>query len=288
VCGDQPHKPTEGGRQRSTASILCANREHQRPLPEQRAIRRNQRCAWVVNVGRFSSGPIQFHNREIPARFELDDIRVTHVETTNVEPWHALRDFIHSALQHRRPQICAFGKRRALGVVAGERQLKTGAANEDGVRRCWWGGGADPAYRAYHDDEWGMPVTDDIRLFEKLTLEGFQSGLSWLTILRKRVAFREAFAGFDFRRVARFGDRDVERLLGDAAIVRHRGKIVSAINNARRAEELVDEAGSLAAFVWRFEPAASARPRRVTHGALAGVAHTDESRALAKELKRRG
>jgi len=160
--------------------------------------------------------------------------------------------------------------------------------NEDGVTRCWWGGGADPAYRAYHDDEWGMPVTDDIRLFEKLTLEGFQSGLSWLTILRKRDAFREAFAGFDFRRVARFDDRDVERLLGDAAIVRHRGKIVSAINNARRAEELVDEAGSLAAFVWRFEPAASARPRRVTHGALAGVAHTDESRSLAKELKRRG
>jgi len=160
--------------------------------------------------------------------------------------------------------------------------------NEDDVVRCWWGGGDHVEYRAYHDDEWGMPVTDDVRLFEKLTLEGFQSGLSWLTILRKRDAFREAFAGFDFRRVARFDDRDVERLLGDAAIVRHRGKIVSAINNARRAEELVDEAGSLAAFVWRFEPAASARPGRATHAALAGVAHTHESRALAKELKRRG
>jgi DNA-3-methyladenine glycosylase I len=160
--------------------------------------------------------------------------------------------------------------------------------NEDGVTRCWWGGGADPAYRAYHDDEWGMPVTDDVRLFEKLTLEGFQAGLSWLTILRKREAFREAFGGFDFRRVARFGERDVERLLGDAAIVRHRGKIESAINNARRAEELVDEAGSLAAFVWRFEPAASARPRRATHAALAGVTQTEESRALAKDLKRRG
>jgi DNA-3-methyladenine glycosylase I len=161
-------------------------------------------------------------------------------------------------------------------------------ANEDGVVRCWWGGGADVAYRGYHDDEWGMPVTEDVRLFEKLTLEGFQSGLSWLTILRKRQAFRQAFAGFDFRSIARFGKRDVERLLGDASIVRHRGKIESAINNARRAEELVDEAGSLAAFVWRFEPAPSARPRRMTRETLAALSQTDESRALAKELKRRG
>jgi DNA-3-methyladenine glycosylase I len=161
-------------------------------------------------------------------------------------------------------------------------------ANEDGIVRCWWGGGADVAYRSYHDDEWAMPVTDDVRLFEKLTLEGFQSGLSWLTILRKREAFRQSFAGFDFRRVARFGERDVERLLGDASIVRHRGKIESAINNARRAEELVDEAGSLAAFVWRFEPAPSARPSRMTHEALAALSQTDESRALAKGLKRRG
>ena len=159
---------------------------------------------------------------------------------------------------------------------------------EDGVARCWWGGGADAAYRAYHDDEWGMPVADDVRLFEKLTLEGFQSGLSWLTILRKREAFRQAFAGFDFTRVARFGERDVERMLGDASIVRHRGKIESAINNARRAEELVDEAGSLAAFVWRFEPAPATRPRRMTREALMELAQTDESRALAKELKRRG
>jgi DNA-3-methyladenine glycosylase I len=159
---------------------------------------------------------------------------------------------------------------------------------EDGVVRCWWGGGADAAYRAYHDDEWGMPVTDDMRLFEKLTLEGFQSGLSWLTILRKREAFRQAFAGFDFARVARFGKRDVERLLGDASIVRHRGKIESAINNARRAEELVEEAGSLATFVWCFEPPSAARPRRLTREVLLDLAHTDESRALAKELKRRG
>jgi DNA-3-methyladenine glycosylase I len=159
--------------------------------------------------------------------------------------------------------------------------------NEDGVTRCRWGGG-DLDYRAYHDDEWGMPVTDDVRLFEKLTLEGFQAGLSWLTILRKREAFRRAFAGFDFRRVARFGARDVARLLGDSSIVRHRGKIESAINNARRAEELVDEAGSLAAFVWRFEPPAASRPATATHEALAGVSQTAESKALAKELKRRG
>ena len=160
--------------------------------------------------------------------------------------------------------------------------------NEDGVTRCRWGGGEDPAYRAYHDDEWGMPVTDDVRLFEKLTLEGFQAGLAWLTILRKREAFRQAFVSFDFRRVARFGTRDVERLLGDASIVRHRGKIESAINNARRAEELVDEAGSLAAFVWRFEPPDSARPRRMTREALSDLSQSDESRSLAKELRRRG
>ena len=159
---------------------------------------------------------------------------------------------------------------------------------EDGIARCWWGGGSDVAYRVYHDDEWGMPVTDDVRLFEKLTLEGFQAGLSWLTILRKREAFRRAFAGFDFRRVAGFGQRDVERLLADASIVRHRGKIESAINNARRAEELVEETGSLAAFVWRFEPLPSARPKRMTRDALMGLAQTDESRALAKELRRRG
>ena len=160
--------------------------------------------------------------------------------------------------------------------------------NEDGVARCWWGGGNDAAYRAYHDDEWGMPVTDDVRLFEKLSLEGFQAGLSWLTILRKREAFRRAFAGFDFRRVARFDAPAVERLLADASIVRHRGKIESTINNARRALELVDSEGSLAAFVWRFEPEPAARPRALTHDALLALNETDASRALAKELKRRG
>jgi DNA-3-methyladenine glycosylase I len=154
---------------------------------------------------------------------------------------------------------------------------------EDGVPRCWWADSA-PEYRAYHDREWGFPVADDVRLFEKLSLEGFQSGLSWLTILRKREAFRRAFAGFDFRAVARFDDRDVARLLGDASIVRHRGKIEAVINNAARAVELVDEEGSLAAFVWRFEPAR--RRAGLARGEL--PPHSEESRALAGELKRRG
>jgi DNA-3-methyladenine glycosylase I len=158
---------------------------------------------------------------------------------------------------------------------------------EDGVARCFWSAAA-PDYGDYHDHEWGMPVSDDRRLFEKLCLEGFQSGLSWLTILRKRQNFRSAFAGFDFEKVARFGARDVERLLGDAGIVRHRGKIESTINNAGRACDLVAEAGSLAAWIWRFEPSAASRPRRMTRDALLGLSATAESRALAKELKRRG
>ena len=160
--------------------------------------------------------------------------------------------------------------------------------NEDDVVRCWWGAGDDAGYRGYHDDEWGMPVTDDVRLFEKLSLEGFQAGLSWLTILRKREAFRRAFAGFDFRRVARFDERDVERLLGDASIVRHRGKIESTIANARRALDLVEAEGSLAAFVWRFEPDVRALPRRMTREAMLDPARLAPARALAKELKRRG
>jgi DNA-3-methyladenine glycosylase I len=158
---------------------------------------------------------------------------------------------------------------------------------EDGVVRCFWADSA-PEYRAYHDTEWGFPVADDRRLFEKLCLEGFQSGLSWLTILRKRENFRRAFAGFDFEQVARFGAKDVARLLEDASIVRHRGKIEATINNAQRAVELVEEEGSLAAFVWRFEPDSASRPKRLTWEELLQMAQTDESRALAKELKRRG
>jgi DNA-3-methyladenine glycosylase I len=154
---------------------------------------------------------------------------------------------------------------------------------EDGVARCWWGE-STPEYRVYHDREWGFPVADDVRLFEKLSLEGFQSGLSWITILRKREAFRQAFAGFDFRVVADYGERDVARLLDDASIVRHRGKIEAVINNAGRAVDLADECGSIAAFLWQFEP----DPRAGGLRREAIEAHTDESRALAKELKRRG
>jgi DNA-3-methyladenine glycosylase I len=155
----------------------------------------------------------------------------------------------------------------------------------DGVARCWWADSA-PEYRAYHDREWGFPVADDQRLFEKLSLEGFQAGLSWLTILRKREAFRRAFADFDFERVARFGEPDVTRLLGDAGIVRHRGKIEAAINNARRAVELIHEEGSLAHYLWRFEP--DVRPASVDRALLAELSHTTESRALARDLKKRG
>ena len=159
--------------------------------------------------------------------------------------------------------------------------------DDEGVMRCWWAG-SDPLYLRYHDEEWGRPVTDDTRLFEKICLEGFQAGLSWLTILRKREAFRAAFAGFDVSRVARFGSRDVNRLLDDAGIVRHPGKIESVINNARRAETLLEEHGSLAAYVWQWEPTAKSRPQRITKAALMDLAITPESKALSKDLKRRG
>jgi DNA-3-methyladenine glycosylase I len=161
------------------------------------------------------------------------------------------------------------------------------ARGDDGVVRCFWGD-STPEYRRYHDTEWGFPVHDDRRLFEKLCLEGFQAGLSWLTILRKREAFRAAFADFDFERVACYGPRDIERLLQDASIVRHRGKIEATINNAQRALELVEAEGSLAEFVWRFEPDPATRPEPVTWAALLEMTETPESRALSKELKKRG
>ncbi len=157
----------------------------------------------------------------------------------------------------------------------------------DGRWRCWWHGNL-PDYLAYHDAEWGRPVGDDIRLFEKICLEGFQAGLSWLTILRKRDNFRAAFAGFDFARVASFGAADIERLVADAGIVRHRGKIASTINNAQRALALVEEAGSLAAFFWRFEPAPAERPASLDKKALMALAKTPQSTALSKALKERG
>ena len=158
---------------------------------------------------------------------------------------------------------------------------------EDRKRRCFWGS-APPDYRVYHDSEWGLPVDDDNRLFEKICLEGFQSGLSWLTILRKRENFRRAFADFDFRKVAKFGARDVTRLLKDAGIVRHRGKIESTINNARRALELEAEAGSLSAYFWRYEPDTKARPRALDFEALRGHGPLPEAVALSKDLKKRG
>jgi DNA-3-methyladenine glycosylase I len=173
------------------------------------------------------------------------------------------------------------------GIVSAVPALPDGVvAGPDGLPRCWWCAATDE-YRTYHDEEWGRPVTDDHRLFEKLCLEGFQAGLSWLTILRKREAFRRAFAGFDFERVARFTPRHVESLLEDAGIVRHRGKIESTINNARRARELVRERGSVAAYLWTWQPDPASRPPRITRTALT-MSTTSESRALSKDLKRRG
>jgi DNA-3-methyladenine glycosylase I len=168
-------------------------------------------------------------------------------------------------------------QRLAKGLVLGQ----------DGVVRCFWGD-SDPAYRPYHDQEWGFPVGDDHRLFEKICLEGFQSGLSWLTILKKRENFRAAFRGFDFATVSRFGARDVRRLLGDAGIVRHRGKIESTIGNAKRALVIEKEARSLAAYFWAWEPAAWERPRVLSWANLKKMPQTEKSIALSRDLKMRG
>ena len=166
--------------------------------------------------------------------------------------------------------------------------VPTGITTEpDGVARCWWGAG-DDLYRAYHDTEWGRPVAEDRRLFEKLSLEGFMSGLSWLTILRKRENFRRAFAGFIPAAVASFADEDVERLLGDTGIVRHGGKIRAVITNARRYAELRDEFGSLAAYAWSFEPEPVSRPAVLDHAALLASSTSPESVAMSRDLRRRG
>jgi DNA-3-methyladenine glycosylase I len=150
----------------------------------------------------------------------------------------------------------------------------------DGVARCWWGT-STPDYMAYHDNEWGYGVTSNDRLFEKLCLEGFQSGLSWLTILRKRENFRAAFAGFDPYAVAEFDERDIDRLLADAGIVRHGGKIRSTINNAHRAIDMIDQHGSLAAYFWAHADLRDEPP-------VAIEAKTDSSIRISKDLKRRG
>jgi DNA-3-methyladenine glycosylase I len=157
----------------------------------------------------------------------------------------------------------------------------------DGRPRCAWCR-ADAGYVDYHDLEWGRAVRDDRALFEKICLEGFQSGLSWLTILRKRENFRRAFANFEVDRVARFSARDVARLLKDAGIIRHRGKIESTINNAKRCQEVAAEFGSLAHYVWRFAPAARTRPAVLTWARLRAMATTPESVALSKDLRKRG
>jgi DNA-3-methyladenine glycosylase I len=158
---------------------------------------------------------------------------------------------------------------------------------DDGNARCAWGASTSD-YVGYHDHEWGTGVADDHRLFEKLCLEGFQSGLSWLTILRKRDNFRRAFDGFNPRLIARYGDADVDRLLRDAGIVRHRGKILATITNAQRYLDLVDEAGSLARYLWSFEPDTATRPRGIDKAALMTLDTTPESTALSKDLRRRG
>jgi DNA-3-methyladenine glycosylase I len=162
----------------------------------------------------------------------------------------------------------------------------------DGHARCSWcnQGEAFVDYIHYHDNEWGQPVADERRLFEKITLEGFQSGLSWITVLRKRDRFREVFVGFDFEKVARFSEGDIERLVLDAGIIRHRGKIVSAINNAQRVCDLIDERGpgGLAKLVWSHEPPPKARPKKITPEVASTLAQTDESLALSKALKKLG
>jgi len=169
--------------------------------------------------------------------------------------------------------------------VAEEPDLTRGGLAEgpDGRERCWWGVSA-PDYMAYHDDEWGRPVTDDRGIYEKLTLEAFQSGLSWLTILRKREHFRTAFAGFEIERVARFDDADVARLMADAGIVRNRLKVAAAITNARAAQAMLADGESLAELVWSFR----LDPPDAPPTAADLPATTDGSKTLARELKRRG
>ena len=155
------------------------------------------------------------------------------------------------------------------------------------IPRCWWAGPSEE-YLRYHDSEWGIPVVNDQRLFEKICLEGFQAGLSWLTILRKRENFRRAFLDFDHEQVARFTAKSVDRLLADPGIVRHRGKIEAVINNAKRARELVREHGSLGAYLWRFEPPPESRPAELTEEWLRRSTTSPESIALSSDLKSRG
>lgn len=158
---------------------------------------------------------------------------------------------------------------------------------EDGKLRCFWQGN-DPLYAKYHDEEWGRPVDNDRTLYEKICLEGFQAGLSWYTILKRRENFRKAFANFDFKKVAKFTPKDVERLLKDEGIIRHRGKIEAAIENARLVQDIIKEFGSLAAYFWQFEPEPSSRPKRMDLKTLKSMPVSPESKALSKDLRKRG
>ncbi len=158
---------------------------------------------------------------------------------------------------------------------------------EDKKHRCWWCG-TDSEYMRYHDEEWGRPVIDDVRLFEKICLEGFQAGLSWITILRKRENFRKAFDKFDVKKIVKYSQKDVEKLLKNEGIIRHRGKIESTINNAERALELKKEYGSLAAYFWSWEPTPDQRPKTCDFKTLKPLGKTETSLALSKDLKKRG
>lgn len=158
---------------------------------------------------------------------------------------------------------------------------------QDGKKRCWWVGN-DPQYEQYHDNEWGYPVTDDIRLFEKICLEGFQAGLSWLTILRKRENFRAAFDQFNFEKIVTYDQIKIDALMQNAGIVRHRGKIESTINNAQKAIDIIAEFGSLSAYFWSFKPDPQTRPDQYDYRTLSKLAKTDASKALSQDLKKRG
>lgn len=157
----------------------------------------------------------------------------------------------------------------------------------DSKCRCWWHG-SDPEYLKYHDTEWGYPVEDDRHLFEKICLEGFQAGLSWLTILRKRNNFRNAFDNFDYKKIMKYDEAKIEELLQDAGIIRHRGKIEATINNAHRALEMIKEHGSLAAFFWRYEPSKEQRPQKFDYDTLGPLGLTDVSKKMSKDLKKLG
>jgi len=158
---------------------------------------------------------------------------------------------------------------------------------DDGKMRCWWHGN-DPEYLRYHDEEWGRSVPNDQRLFEKICLEGFQAGLSWLTVLRKRDNFRKAFDDFDWQKNAKYNEKKIQSLLNDAGIVRHRGKIEAVINNAKQVPAIIDEFGSLSNYFWSFEPDPKNRPKKCDYKTLSQITKTDESKALSKDLKKRG